>query len=72
MNLDSIAAELKKELDRVNRAIAALVGGTSARTGKRTARSTRAARPRRRMSAAARKKLSILMKKRWAERKKKA
>jgi len=71
LNLDSIAAELKKELDRVNRAIAALVGGTSARAGKRTARSTRAARPRRRMSAAARK-LSILMKKRWAERKKKA
>ena len=71
MNLDSIATELKKELDRVKGAIAALVG-TSPRAGKRKAQSRRAAKPRRRMSAAAWKKASILIKKRSAERKKKA
>jgi hypothetical protein len=59
------------ELDRVNRAIAALVG-TSPRAGKRKAQLRRAAKPGRRKSASARKKLCILMKKRWAERKKKA
>jgi len=70
LNLDSIAGELKKELDRLSRAIAALVGGTSARGTKRKAGSKRAGRKRRPMSAAARKKLSMAMKKRWAARRK--
>lgn len=73
LNLDSIATELKKELDRLNRAIAALVRGTSSRGTIHKGRSKRAGRKRRRpMSAAARKKLSIAMKKRWAERRTRA
>ena len=77
MEIDSIVADLKKERDRVVKAIAALVGMGSAPTGKRRGRKPgvkAAATTRKRrggISKEGRKKLSELMKKRWAERRKK-
>ena len=77
MDIDSIVADLKKERDRVIKAIAALVGMGSAPTGKRRGRKPgvkAAATTRKRrggISKEGRKKLSELMKKRWAERRKK-
>jgi hypothetical protein len=77
MDLQTIVSELKRERDRIDRAIAALDG---TQTGS-TATTTRAAKARdtsRRQSkrghltAAGRKRLSELMKKRWAERRRKA
>jgi hypothetical protein len=69
VNLDSIVAELKSERDRLARAIAALAGAAlpaaiPQKTGKAKAKVSR-----RRMSVAARKKISIAMKNRWARRK---
>jgi len=77
MDIQSILADLKRERDRLNSAITALEGagprrrgrpagsgaGSSASTGKRR---------RRHMSPAARKRISEMMKQRWAERKRKA
>ena len=77
MDIDTIVADLKKERDRVVKAIAALVGMGSAPTGKRRGRkpgAKAAATTRKRrggISKEGRKKLSELMKKRWAERRKK-
>jgi exonuclease VII small subunit len=70
MDTATIVAELESERDRLNSAIAALQGG-SRRSYVRTA----AGKPddrKRRLSAAARKKIGEAMKKRWAERKKRA
>jgi hypothetical protein len=69
VNLDGIVAELKSERDRLARAIAVLAGAVSPapnlhRSGRAKTKVTR-----RRMSAAARKRISIAMKKRWADRK---
>lgn len=71
MVLDSIVSQLKEERDRLDRAIAALEGGSGRRRG-RPPGTPNAAGPkgRRHMSPAARKKISEMMKKRWAERKK--
>jgi len=80
MNLQSVVEELEKERDRIDRAIAALAEITRNGTG-----STRKSRPRattrafaRRpratrshLTAAGRKRLSQLMKQRWAERRRK-
>ena len=77
MDIQTILADLKRERDRLNSAITALEGagprrrgrpagsgaGSSASTGKRR---------RRHMSPAARKRISEMMKQRWAERKRKA
>ncbi len=63
MNIDRIRAELKSERDRLDRAIAALEAISTDGTGKQAGR-TSAKRP---MSAAARKKLSQLLKRRWAQ-----
>jgi hypothetical protein len=78
MNLQVIVAELKKERDRIDRAIAALGGITTnnATKGSTTATrpaSTRSSRRSRRghLTAAGRKRLSELMKRRWAERRRK-
>ena len=77
MEIDKIVEDLKKERDRIVSAIAALVGGGSAATGKRRGRkpgpkaSTTAGRRRGGISKEGRKRLSELMKKRWAERRKK-
>jgi len=76
MDTQSILAQLKSERERLDAAIAALEGsgprrrGRPAGSGKKTASKTN--RPRRHMSAAARKRISEMMKQRWAERKRKA
>jgi hypothetical protein len=66
MDTASIIAALEAERDRLNQAIAALQRrpGTTV-SGKPDHR-------RRRLSAAARRRIGLAMKKRWAERKKKA
>ena len=77
MEIDKIVADLTKEKDRLVKAIAALVGVGSASTGKKRGRKPgpkAAAKTRKRrggISKEGRKRLSELMKKRWAERKKK-
>ncbi len=75
MDTRKIIAELRRERDRINQAIAALeaISPDGAQPKRQPARQSAAvstARPRRRMSAAARKKLSAMMKARWAARKK--
>ncbi len=80
MNLQSVVEELEKERDRIDRAIAALAeitgnGAGSARKSRPTA-TTRASSRRHRstrshLTAAGRKRLSQLMKQRWAERRRK-
>ena len=70
LETQSILAELEAERDRLNDAISALRGGQSrglTLSGKPDGR-----RQKRRLSAAARLKIGQAMKKRWAERKKKA
>ncbi len=78
MEIDKIVSDLKKERDRLVKAIAALVGVGAASTGKRRGRkpgpkaATTTTRKRRGgISKEGRKRLSELMKKRWAERRKK-
>ncbi len=77
MEIDKIVADLKKERDRLVRAITALVGTGSAATGRRRGRKAgpKAATAKRRrrggITKEGRKRLSELMKKRWAERRKK-
>jgi hypothetical protein len=77
LEIDKIVADLKKERDRLVRVIGALVGmGGAAATGKRRGRKAgpKAATRRKRrggISKEGRKRLSELMKKRWAERRKK-
>lgn len=77
MDIQQIVADLKSERDRIDAAIRALEGtrksgrgpGRPVGSGKR---SSTAGRRRRTMSPAARKRISEMMKLRWAERKKKA
>jgi hypothetical protein len=77
LEIDKIVADLKKERDRLVKAIAALVGVGSAATGKRRGRkpgpkaSKATGRRRGGISKEGRKRLSELMKKRWADRRKK-
>jgi hypothetical protein len=79
MNLQLIVADLKKERDRIDRAIATLsdigMPNASTRTARNhaTSRNRTPVRPSKRghLSAAGRKRLSELMKKRWAERRRK-
>ena len=80
MDIQNIVADLKRERDRLNSAIAALEGSGPRRRGRPAgsgAASSAASsgggkrRPRRHMSAAARKRISEMMKQRWAERKRK-
>jgi hypothetical protein len=65
MDTSRILAELNAERESLDKAIAALAGINSTNHTGRTATST-ARRGRRRMSAAGRKRLSQLLKKRWA------
>jgi len=74
-NLDTgrIVAELKRERDRLSRAIAALEGQPPKAAARRSAVPHRAAgskKKRGRLTPEGRKRLSDLMKKRWAEKKK--
>ena len=69
MDIERILSDLKSERDRIDAAIRALEGGKVSRGPGRPAGSGR---KRRTMSAAARKRISEMMKLRWAERKKKS
>ena len=75
MDIPAIVSELKRERDRLNRAIAALEGTDVARTGpKKSAVPTlviQKAKKSRHLTAEGRKRLSEMMKKRWAERRRK-
>ena len=77
MNLESILTDLKQEKDRISRAIAALEGPNTPRVVRKT--STSASRTAvisdkrgKGHTPEGRKRLSLAMKKRWAERRKKA
>ena len=67
MDTESILEQLRSERDRLEKAIRALesIGGST--TGKRRGR-----KPGRHMSADARARIGAAMRKRWAERKRKA
>ncbi len=76
MDIRRILADLCAERDRLDQAISALealgaTGRKSARRGAAFGAAPVRKRKRRHMSAAARKRISEMMKKRWAERKKK-
>jgi hypothetical protein len=68
MNIEQILSDLRSERDRIDAAISALEGGRTRRGPGRPAGSGK----KRTMSAAARKRISEMMKIRWAERKRKA
>ena len=77
MDIQNILADLKRERDRLNSAIAALEGTGPRRRGRPAGSGAGSAasagrRPRRHMSPAARKRISEMMKQRWAERKRKS
>jgi hypothetical protein len=74
VDLNAIVSDLRKEGDRIGRAIAALVGrGKTAAVRTKRVAAPKAATQKKRggITAAGRKRLSMLMKKRWAERRKK-
>jgi hypothetical protein len=75
LEIDKIVADLKKERDRLVRAIAALAGtgSATAKRGRKPGRKAAPAKRKRRggITKEGRKRLSELMKKRWAERRKK-
>jgi len=80
MDTQQIIAALREERDRLEQAIAALEGGGGVGRGRRGRRpgpvpgvpGRGRGRRRRRLSAAAKQRISEMMKKRWAERKKAA
>ncbi len=77
MDIQNILSDLKRERDRLDRAISALEGPRGRRRGRpagstSSSSASSSSRPRRHMSAAARKRISEMMKQRWAERKKKS
>jgi hypothetical protein len=72
LDISKILNELRRERDRINDAIAALEKVTTKSNGRRGPR-RHAGRPRRRrLTPEGRKRLSDMMKKRWAERKRRA
>jgi hypothetical protein len=75
MDIQQIVSALRDEKDRLEQAIAALEGGNGRRRGRGAGllgNGRRGRRGRRRLSAAAKKRISEMMKKRWAERKRAA
>ena len=70
MDTQQIISELESERDRLEQAISALRGSMGRRVG--GAGLGRGRRGRRRLSAAAKRRISEMMKKRWAERKRAA
>jgi hypothetical protein len=75
MDIQQIVSALRDERDRLEQAISALEGGDGRRRGLRAgflSYGRRGRRGRRRLSAAAKKRISEMMKKRWAERKRAA
>ena len=75
MDLNKLVADLTKERDRLGRAISALVGSVMA-GGKKNIGRPKGSKTKKRkgggLTPAGRKRLSIAMKKRWAERRKKS
>jgi hypothetical protein len=75
LDLEKIVAELEQERDRLNQAIALLRERNFLANARKTAAGDgrgSATQRGRRLTAAGRKRLSELMKKRWAERRRKA
>ena len=76
MNIESILSQLEAERDRIQDAISALKSlnssSSNSAVGKSSARSAGRAGRRRGMSAAGRKRISDMMKARWAAHRKKA
>jgi exonuclease VII small subunit len=70
MDTQQIISELESERDRLEQAISALRGSMSGRRG--IVSVGRGRRGRRHLSAAAKRRISEMMKKRWAERKRAA
>jgi hypothetical protein len=71
LDLDRIVRELEEERDRITQAINLLRGANSSFARRGTTAGAASSRPRQGgMTAAGRKRLSELMKKRWAERRK--
>ena len=70
MDIQQIVSVLRDEKDRLEQAISALEGGNG-RRGRGLGNGRRGKR-RRRLSAAAKRRISEMMKKRWAERKRAA
>ncbi len=71
MDTHEIVKELKAERNRLDKAIAALDGAasrTTSATNKPSSNHIHARRKRHYLTASGRKRLSVLMKKRWAER----
>jgi len=62
MSLESIAAQLREEIEKLTRALNAIEGTKSARASK-----TSQGRPKRTMSASARRRISAAQKARWAK-----
>jgi hypothetical protein len=75
LDTQEIVKELKAERNRLDKAIVALDGanetGATVATLEPSGNSVRSPRKRHGISAAGRKRLSVMMKKRWAERRKK-
>jgi hypothetical protein len=74
LDLDKLVADLKEESDRLGRAIAALLGSALSGGGKKRVGRPKGVTLKRRkhggLTPEGRKRLSIAMKKRWAERRK--
>ena len=75
LDLDKLVADLREESDRLGRAIRALLGSDLSGGGKKSAGRPKGTTSKRRkrggLTPEGRKRLSIAMKKRWAERRKK-
>lgn len=73
MNIAEIVSQLKSERNRIDEVVGLLEGLSSNGASVTTKHQATAIRPKKRgLSAAGRKRLSEMMKKRWAERRKKA
>jgi Spy/CpxP family protein refolding chaperone len=72
LDISQILAELRNERDRINDAINVLEKGSVKIDGRTRAARQAGKRRKRRLTPEGRKRLSDMMKKRWAERKKRA
>jgi hypothetical protein len=76
LDIQAIVKELKRERDRLNTAIIALEGADLAPAPRKASPTANVAAPRakkrRHLTAEGRKRISDMMKKRWAEKRKKA
>ena len=73
MEIDRIVADLRREAERIGKAISALLGsatGGGAKRGPKPAPAGKKRKRRGRLTPEGRKRLSEAMKKRWAERRK--